>query len=129
MLLKQKMKRVKDLYTRAQEKGIRVEVINLEKEIEGFHHEELYWRQRSMGDWFVSGDRNTKYFHVKTSSRKKKNALRRIQMGKGEWNETGNEIVRVLEEYFDGLFTSNHSSEKPYIGEEVFWAISNMKPT
>ncbi|KAL0329039.1 UNVERIFIED_CONTAM: hypothetical protein Sradi_4890600 [Sesamum radiatum] len=37
--------------------------------------EEIMWKQRGKAQWLREGDRNTPYFHARTSARKKKNFI------------------------------------------------------
>jgi hypothetical protein len=39
------------------------------------HREEIMWRQRSRVQWFAAGDKNTRFFHMRASKRKKKNRI------------------------------------------------------
>lgn len=51
-------------------------VKKLEKHIDGlFLEQEIYWKQRSIADWLHKGDKNTKFFYAKASSRKRKNKI------------------------------------------------------
>lgn len=51
-----------------------VKIKELQKEIgEMLDKEDLKWRRGAKRTWYIFGDRNTKYFHVCTSQRKKKN--------------------------------------------------------
>ncbi|XP_060182252.1 uncharacterized protein LOC132611912 [Lycium barbarum] len=42
------------------------------------HYEEEYWRQKSGLDWFVDGDKNTRFFHNLVKERRKKLQIKRI---------------------------------------------------
>lgn len=51
-----------------------VMVKNLESQLDHLLEvNEAYWKQRSTADWLVGGDRNTKFFHHKSSSRRHHN--------------------------------------------------------
>lgn len=53
--------------------------------------DETIWAQRSKMAWLNDKDRNTKYFHLKASYRKKNNNIKHIKNKRGVWdaNEEG----------------------------------------
>ena len=69
--------------------------------------EEEYWKQRSRLLWLKLGDRNTGYFHAITKSRKRANAFSALERIYGQLVHKEEEIVQVIGEYFDQLFTSS----------------------
>ncbi|KAA3470355.1 reverse transcriptase [Gossypium australe] len=62
--------------------------------------QEKYWAQRARIQLLREGDRNTRYFHVRVTSRKKKIA----SDSNGVWHEDSTEICNVAWSYFDDLF-------------------------
>ncbi|KAF5464768.1 hypothetical protein F2P56_014820, partial [Juglans regia] len=64
---------------------------NLKKAKEEVHiwleREEVMWRQRSKALWLKEGDKNSRYFHMKASQRRRKNKIVRLQDEQGNWQE------------------------------------------
>lgn len=54
-----------------------------EQLIEMYHREEIMWRQRARAECLSSGDRNTKFFHMRASLRRKKNMIKALQNSLG----------------------------------------------
>ncbi|KAA3471206.1 reverse transcriptase [Gossypium australe] len=72
--------------------------------------EEKYWAQRSRIQWLKEGDRNTQFFHVRATNRKKKNNIARLKDMNGYWRENTTDICKAAREYFQKLFKSNLNS-------------------
>ena len=85
--------------------------------------EKVYWKQRSRADWLKEGDKNTKYFHPKASSRKKKNWIGGILNQEEGWTEDKDEIEKEFHEYFAKLFTSSNPTEV-----QIEAALESLKP-
>ncbi|XP_060200406.1 uncharacterized protein LOC132628659 [Lycium barbarum] len=57
------------------------------------HYEEEYWRNKSGLDWFVDGDKNTRFFHNLVKGRRKKLQIKRIQNSDGSWIEDDDQMA------------------------------------
>ncbi|XP_012487931.1 uncharacterized protein LOC105801142 [Gossypium raimondii] len=74
--------------------------------------EEKYWAQRACNQWLREGDRNTRYFHVRVTGRKKKNLIDKLKDVNSVWYEDKNEISHIAWSYFHNPFkTSIRSNE------------------
>ncbi|KAK9993473.1 hypothetical protein SO802_023176 [Lithocarpus litseifolius] len=71
--------------------------------------EEDMWYQRARSNWAKSGDKNTRYFHEKTSSRKKKNTIFGLMDESNQWQEDPELIKGIAINYYKNLFSSANS--------------------
>jgi ribonuclease HI len=85
-----------------------VRKISLELD-ELLHREEMMWRQRSRVSWLKEGDRNTSYFHRKSSWRQSKNTIKRIRGLNGNWTDDPEDIKKLANDFFKELYTNNAS--------------------
>ena len=121
-----------------------------DKIIELNHREEIMWRQRSRVQWLSEGDNNTKFFHRKASSQRRKNKIDALQKPDGSVTEDHGTIKSMTREFYANLFTSegtygmdavlntvptrvtndmNADLIKPYTEEEVKTALFQMVPS
>ncbi|KAK7245383.1 hypothetical protein RIF29_40223 [Crotalaria pallida] len=60
--------------------------IDLRKQLEiTLKHEESLWFQKSRKEWIQGGDRNTRYYHSRTISRRRKNRIFALHDDVGDW--------------------------------------------
>ncbi|XP_075640643.1 uncharacterized protein LOC142612431 [Castanea sativa] len=132
--------------------GLNLERINLvRKEVNGLlHDEEVFWRQCFRAIWLPAGDKNTKFFHLRASQRRRKNHIEGLTDEAGVWQADGNKVAGMIEEYYQRLFTTSnpthmeavlnsvesvvtngmrHSLLVPYMGDEVRVALFQMHPS
>ena len=124
----------------------------LEKQLDSLNDKyEAYWYMRSRSNEIKDRDRNTKYFHHKSSQRKRRNTIRGLRHSSGAWQTDEGQIEMEVESYFRNIFRSDNPSEdqfnrvlqyipstvtviqngslmRPYTKEEVFKALSDMQP-
>eukprot|EP00253_Pinus_taeda_P014556 PITA_14556 len=85
--------------------------------------EEALWRLKSRALWLKEGDRNTKFFHNFANAKRRRNAIWKIEDGKGGFfysqEQISNEAVRVFQEQYkrkqsnasDLLWAAEHTPE------------------
>ena len=72
---------------------------------------EVFWRQCSRVSWLKEGDRNTKYFHAKASSRRKRNSIIGLFDDNGVWMT----LEGIIGRYFSSIFESSRPSEEQMV--------------
>ncbi|XP_012452755.1 uncharacterized protein LOC105774741 [Gossypium raimondii] len=72
-----------------------------------YEEDEIYWAQRSRIGWLKESDRNTKFFHMRATSRRKKNDIDRLKDSSGGWVYNNRDKCRVARDYFIDLFQTS----------------------
>ena len=68
------------------------------------------WKQRSKNRWLKERDRNTKDFHCRANQRNQQNFITRLEDDNGTWVEDEAGLGKVVEGYFEQIFTSSNPS-------------------
>ncbi|KAK4281551.1 hypothetical protein QN277_013029 [Acacia crassicarpa] len=84
---------------------------NLEYELQGkLSHllklEEIKWFQKSRSEWITKGDHNTRYYHLKTKMRRRRNRVVTLKDNNGVWVENEVAVKNLVIDYFKTLFCS-----------------------
>lgn len=72
--------------------------------------EEIVWQQKAKIDWLKYGDRNTKFFHTATLTRKRRNRIDVLLDKQGAWVEDEKKSKEMACRFYAGLFTSNRDA-------------------
>ncbi|CAL1393558.1 unnamed protein product [Linum trigynum] len=84
----------------------RDEVTRVREELElVLLQEEVTWCQKSCLEWIASGDRNTKFFHLRTLCRRKRNIILMLKNTANEWVEDQDELKAMAMGVFQLLYT------------------------
>jgi len=70
------------------------------------HREEVMWKQHSRILWLAEGDKNTKFFHLRASMRKRRNKIKRLKRPDGQFTENEGELKTVVSDFYGLLYTS-----------------------
>lgn len=76
---------------------IRDELIALEEQEKHFLH------QKSRVQWYVQGDRSTKYFHAITNKIRSQNRIDGVFDSKGDWVKDERVISHIFQEHFKSI--------------------------
>lgn len=122
----------------------------MDRIVELNHREEVIWKQRSRVTWLKEGDRNTRFFHLRASQRRKRNRINKLKRVDGSFTEVDEEMAALTTTFYRDLYTSegtentdqlldsvpvkvtgamNDELLKPFNPEEVKAALFQMFPT
>ncbi|XP_021729754.1 uncharacterized protein LOC110696708 [Chenopodium quinoa] len=65
------------------------------------NQEEMLWFQKSSVEAIPDGDRNTRYFHLSTIMRRRRNRIETLQDGDGNWIQCPNRVKSMVVNFFD----------------------------
>ena len=66
------------------------------------------WFQRSKVLWAQNGDKNSKFFHVRATQRKRKDSIQKICDASGVWTSNPEDIAKCVVDYYQELFTTTN---------------------
>jgi hypothetical protein len=79
------------------------------------NREEIMWRQRSRIQYLASGDKNTRFFDLRASLRKKKNKITRLKKSNGQVTEDAMEMGTMTSDFYKVLYTSEGTSGMEHV--------------
>ncbi|XP_042950095.1 uncharacterized protein LOC122282210 [Carya illinoinensis] len=77
---------------------------------EQMKQEEILWRQKSRINWLTTTDLNTKFYHLSTTIRRRRNGIDSIKLGPGNWTMDQNIIESTFINYFESIYASTNPS-------------------
>ncbi|KAL2898421.1 C5a peptidase [Bienertia sinuspersici] len=83
----------------------------LSDELDDLHRlEESYWHSRARANELKDHDKNTSYFHHKANQRRRKNFIKGLLGGEGNWCTNQEAIANIVENYFSDIFSTKSPS-------------------
>lgn len=81
---------------------------------QAYWDEEHFWKRKSRNPWLRAGDRNTKYFHSVTRTRRIRNRISILKDASGNLIHGDNNIAHTAEELFNTQFCSQQPSQTEF---------------
>lgn len=79
---------------------------NLRQKLENILiQEEMYWFQMAREDSIVSGEQNTKFYHLATTVKKKAYVYSQLKNTEGDWVEDKEQLKNMTRIFFEKLYT------------------------
>lgn len=86
----------------------------LQHELEAIlYQEEVWWFQKSREDWINSGDRNTRYYHTATNTKRSRSNIIHLKDDQGNWIQDNEGMRKMWYEYFSAIFSHDRQAGTP----------------
>lgn len=72
-------------------------------------NEEVFWKVKSRIGWLTGGDANTRFFHISTINRRRRNRISSLKDEAGNDITNPRDIKQHIISFFTNLFTTSHS--------------------
>jgi len=96
-----------------------VEIKITDRIVELQHREEVMWQQRSRIRWLTAGDKNTRFFHLRASQRRKKNKITSLKRPDGQVTEDAQEMGSLATNFYKSLFSLEGVSDMERVLQNV----------
>uniref|UniRef100_A0A2N9HLN9 Ribonucleotide reductase large subunit domain-containing protein n=1 Tax=Fagus sylvatica TaxID=28930 RepID=A0A2N9HLN9_FAGSY len=129
---KLRIKEIEDKIRKIQEHPLTRENIDLEATLhlesnKWLEREEIKWKQKSRELWLKERDRNSKFFHLSTLIRRRRNFIAGIQLANGNWIHSRKDIEGYFASEFQSIFQSSHPQIPLLLEGLVSPCISNLE--
>lgn len=74
-----------------------------------FEQEELLWFQKFRVQWYKVGEKNTRFFHLSTVYRRRRNKISMLKNDDGEWALTPESLKAMVSAYYANLFSTDNN--------------------
>ncbi|KAK9985962.1 hypothetical protein SO802_030913 [Lithocarpus litseifolius] len=86
---------------------VRRERVYREELEELLNSKELMWAQKARTNWFLHGDRNTRYFQTVVRQRRSKNRILQLKDDHGHFTDNHKEIEQIFLDSFKRSYSCN----------------------
>lgn len=82
--------------------------------------ETMLWKQKSREKWIQEGDRNTKFFHLTTLVRRRRNKIDGLFDAHGSWSDSHVVMKGIAKDFFMDLFSFHERPDTRFIIPNLF---------
>ncbi|KAK4271434.1 hypothetical protein QN277_020133 [Acacia crassicarpa] len=88
--------------------------------------EEIKWFQKSKSEWITKGDRNTKYYHLKSKMRSRRNMILSLKDAQGNWVDNEEELKVLVSSHFRNLYCSPPPDDVELVSRSRFPVVEDL---